>query len=103
MIAEKDCEFLGCRECGGIYYDSDVRRVGDPSASDGSLTECEDCGAVDSHSPLYVQVSPMAGAEATGYLAAFFSPHAGQSTPMTFGESPEKAREALLDIYQLLI
>ena len=98
-------EFSKCNACGVIDYDSDIPRVGDPSASDGSLTECPWCGALDETSGLYVRVDPIADDSGTpqGYLAAFHNRHRGQQTPSRYGETEEKAREELLNTYELLI
>ena len=100
-----DSEFSKCNACGVIDYDGDIPRVGDPSASDGSLTECPWCGALDETSGLYVRVDPITDDSGTprGFLAAFHSPYKGQQTPSRYGETEEKAREALLDAHELLI
>jgi hypothetical protein len=77
----KNTEFSQCLECGTIDYDSDIPRVGDPSASDGSLTECPHCGAIDESVSIHIvmhQVYP----ESTGYLAAFYAETLGQRTPL---------------------
>ena len=98
----KNTEFSQCLECGTIDYDSDIPRVGDPSASDGSLTECPHCGAIDESVSIHIvmhQVYP----ESTGYLAAFYAETLGQRTPLVYGEDQKRAYEALLDTYQLLI
>lgn len=92
-------EFSLCLECGSICWDEEVQRVGDPS-SDGSLLQCPDCEAIEQTSGLDVKIDTI-GPDL--HLAYFVNYRGESKSPMKAGETPEEARKALLDSYQLLI
>lgn len=93
-------EFSRCLECGSICWDEEVQRVGDPSSSDGSLLQCPDCEAIEQTSGLDVKIDTV-GPDL--YFAYFVDREDKVQSPMKAGKTPEEARKALLDSYQLLI
>jgi hypothetical protein len=94
-------EFSRCLECGSICWDEEVQRVGDPSSSDGSLLQCPDCEAIEQTSGIDVKIQP--GEDGCSHLAYFVDYQGDKQSPMKAGSTPEEARKALLDSYQLLI
>lgn len=94
-------EFSRCLECGSICWDEEVQRVGDPSSGDGSLLQCPDCEAIEQTSGVDVKIQP--GEDGCSHLAYFVDYKGDKQSPFKAGQTPEEARKALLDSYQLLI
>jgi hypothetical protein len=92
-------EFSKCLECGSICWDEEVHHVSDPSSSDGSLLQCPDCEAIEQTSGVDVKIDE----EPTVCLAYFVDYQGDKQSPFKAGRTPEEARKALLDSYQLLI
>lgn len=94
-------EFTKCLECHSIFWQQEIHHVSDPSSSDGSLLQCPDCEAIEQTSGLDVRVIP--GEDGCSHLAYFVDYKGDKQSPMKAGATPEEARKALLDSYQLLI